>query len=207
MAEGGSKAQQKPGGGSGEKGDLDELPEVSSQFVRDCLRAEQLGDGALFAELHRGRFVFNKSAREWLYWQGHHWERDIMEYVLGAVENVALRYGREIELVDEQIAEAQANEHETAVKRLEALKKQLFKRVSSLRRLSGRNACLEYAHSNIYGTSISIRGESLDQDPWMLGLPNGVLDLRISRLQPGQYDDWICRSASVPWIGDEGGGG
>jgi len=170
------------------------LPEVSSQFVQECLHAEQLGDGALFAELHRGQFVFNKSAREWLYWQGHHWSQDIMDYVLGAVENVALRYGKEIDVVKEEITEAQANEQEGKVKHLENLQKKLLKRVSSLRRLSGRSACLEFAHSGVQGSSISIKGDDLDQDSWMMGLPNGILDLRINRLRPGRYDDWICRS-------------
>ena len=52
-------------GGSG-PGDLD------SDFIRQCLVNNELGDGELFKRLYRDDFVFNKSMDCWMRWAGHH---------------------------------------------------------------------------------------------------------------------------------------
>lgn len=71
------------------------LPAPDAEFVGECLQMEERGDGILFAELHRGKFVcvenWGKSGT-WLRWTGHHWEIDRRNLVHDAVEAVALTY-------------------------------------------------------------------------------------------------------------------
>lgn len=90
------EAEKTGGGGSGGG-------EVSSRFVRECLKANELGDGLLFKHLHTGQFVFNKSMGCWLTWTRHHWEIDKMDRALGAVENVVKPYLEDLEKVETQI--------------------------------------------------------------------------------------------------------
>ena len=40
-------------------------------------------------------------------------------------------------------------------------------------------------------------GDSWDVDPWLLGVTNGVMDLRTGILRPGRHDDWITLRAGV----------
>jgi putative DNA primase/helicase len=173
--------------------------EITSNFVMECLQAEQLGDGMLFAELLRGQFVFNKITQEWLSWQGHHWEVDLMDKAKMAVETVALRYGQEMTRLRKEIAEASAKEEKDREKFLKDLRDYLNSRVKRLRKSTGRINCLEFAHTGPNGSSLAIRGDELDQNPWLLGMKNGIMDLRTGELRPGRYDDWICKACNVEW--------
>ena len=70
----------------------DQAEKDFSKFVMDCLLANELGDGTLYAALNDGRFVFNKSSQEWMAWQDHFWALDEMDQAHIAVEDVALSY-------------------------------------------------------------------------------------------------------------------
>ncbi len=86
-------------------------PEPDPDFVAECLRMEERGDGMLFAELHRGRFVCVENwgkAGVWLRWAGHHWEIDRRNLAHDAVEDVALAYQRLAAGLAEPIAGARA---------------------------------------------------------------------------------------------------
>lgn len=69
----------------------DHLP---PDFVLDCLAQNERGDGALFAELHRGRFAYRKGRVRgvWLRREGDGWQVDRFHHVLAAVEQVARTY-------------------------------------------------------------------------------------------------------------------
>jgi putative DNA primase/helicase len=46
---------------------------------------------------------------------------------------------------------------------------------------------------------IADSGEFWDADPWLLGVPNGVIDLRTGVLRPGAQSDRITMAAAVPY--------
>lgn len=175
--------------------------DVTSKFVLHCLRSNQLGDGLLYAALHQGRFVRNQSSGEWLVWRGHHWERDIMGEALAAVEDVALRYAEELGWIEDQIAEAGMDGRKDELARLEALKKNIERRVDRLRGIAGRQACLDFAASAPNGDSLAIHGRELDADPWLLAFENGVMDLRTGLFRQGRTDDYCLKSSQVEWAG------
>lgn len=97
--------KKKVGGGDRRDGDV----KITSTFVRECLYANELGDGMLFAAIHQDKFLYNKSSGSWLNWDGHHWGEDEMAKSMSAVEDVALRYLKEAENIVNEISEASKN--------------------------------------------------------------------------------------------------
>src|SRR3989337_4384708 len=79
---------------------------ITSSFVYECLRANERGDGMLFAAKHRGKYLFDKTSLQWYAWTGHYWTRDKLENVFELVEVVAMQYLAESEKINEQIAKA-----------------------------------------------------------------------------------------------------
>lgn len=49
---------------------------------------------------------------------------------------------------------------------------------------------------------VQIELDELDPDPWLLGVKNGVVDLRSGTLRAGQPTDFITKQCSVPFIHD-----
>lgn len=52
------------------------VPDVPSDFVNQCLDANELGDGMLYAYLHQGQYMYVPQDQEWYYWGGHYWKFD-----------------------------------------------------------------------------------------------------------------------------------
>jgi len=179
------------GGGDGEE----------SGFVRRCLAANELGDGWLFKRIHKGRFLFNKAMDEWMHWTGHHWEVDVMDEVLDAVEAVVAEYLKERELVIGEIR-ALDDDHPRR-KRLISMASDLEKRVKALRSTRRRGNCVSIAHTSGHaaGDVMAIRGDEIDKKPWLLACPNGVVELKTGALRDGRSDDFLLKAARAPWQG------
>ncbi len=45
-------------------------------------------------------------------------------------------------------------------------------------------------------------GEHWDDDPWLLGVQNGVVDLRTGELRPGRWEDRITMQTRFPYVAD-----
>ena len=186
----GKKQGKAPGSDAGSK----------SKFVSDCLHAAELGDGILFAELHKNRFVFNKTGAEWLKWSGHYWEVDLMDDALSSVEDVAQEYGREAAKLTGKIEWAtKKNDIETAG-RLQGLQGMYYKRISKLRTERGRQNCLKFAHTNPTN-ALRVLGDQIDQKPWLLPCRNGVIDLKTGEMRPGRPEEYLMRASPIEWQG------
>lgn len=155
--------------------------ELEPQFVLDCFRSNELGDGALFAALMRGRYVFNASSGEWLMWTGFHWKRDSLQEALSAVEDVVLTYARVVpKYVDSSALVT------------------LHKRINRLRSNRGRKATLEAAAT--CADRLAIEGDELDSKPLLFPCANGVIDLETGELRPGRQEDYLMRASPVEWL-------
>ena len=69
------------------------VPDVPSDFLNQCLDANELGDGMMYSYLHQGQYIFVAQHNEWYYWAGHYWQRDLTDKAAGAVEKVAGKFG------------------------------------------------------------------------------------------------------------------
>lgn len=180
----------------------DEASELSSQFIQECLFANEQGDGVLYATLFKDRFLYCKNTLEWYEWQGHSWKRDIMNRSLAAVEELVARYMAEYKALGGTIADLTADaeaDNSRQIKRLSELQKQLLKRVSQLRADKRRTACLKFAHT--IDNPLAIAGEEFDNKPMLFPCANGVIDLETGRLHDGRPGDYLSLSSPVPFLG------
>lgn len=170
---------------------------VESRFVVQCMDAESLGMGMLFAAMLRDQFLFSHAAQEWYVWRGHYWERDCEGEALAAVDLVAQRCAEEIGPIEDRIAEHRESKNDYQRKAAEKEKKRIIDIVRGLRRKSGRLDCLHFASTLPDGQGLGVRGDDFDQDIWLFGCRNGVIDCRTGRFRPGRPSDRITKTSPV----------
>lgn len=171
--------------------------EITSKFVIECLDANELGDGLLYAALHRDKFVYAKGTECWYAWAEHSWRRDEMDLAIAAVENVALSYAKEIPVQAAALSESLLKDDGKAAKFRERIG-QLHARVKRLRKDSGRKNCLTFAHTNPV-MPLAVRAADFDLNPWLLACSNGVVNLKTGELEPGNPSDYISKRARAAW--------
>lgn len=176
-----------------------EAPLITPKLVKECLRANALGDGTLFSAKHRGRFVYNKSTQCWLTWAGHHWSLDEMDASFAAVEDVAVIYLEAGHGLGELIEKAESDGKKAEVDRLRKLQDEYYGRVKRLRSVDGVNNCLTFAHK--HKEPMAITELAIDQNPWLLGCANGVVDLRTGKFREGRPDDFLLKAVPHEWKG------
>ncbi|MFH1885421.1 MAG: phage/plasmid primase, P4 family [Pseudomonadota bacterium] len=72
------------------------------------------------------------------------------------------------------------------------------------RELNRRKKRADVVYLAACGTdSLGVTGEKWDSDPWLLGVANGVLDLRTGELRPGRPEYFIRTASPVEWKGRE----
>ncbi|MBA7559390.1 hypothetical protein ES708_01004 [subsurface metagenome] len=174
-------------------------PEITPKFIADCLFKNELGDGELFAAIHRDRFVYNNNAGEWYEWAGHHWRRDIMGTALSAIEDVTTPYLERATLLRKEADRVVSGETSGDEKKLRTISKSFYDRANRLRGDKGRTACLKFART--CRDPLAVVGDEFDLDPMLLGVANGVIDLRTGELIDGRQTDYISMASSVEWKG------
>ncbi len=177
--------------------------EVDSKFVRECLVTDNEGDGMLFAALLENKLLYSAVNESWYVWSGSYWQRDKVSSVLGLVRYVTERYGEEIlaleELIKKSKEENEEDIHKQLAKAWRAKIKKLEAKIKPLRQPRGRTACIQFA-TTYYDNPFSIEGSEFDKDPWLLGVPNGVVDLHSGELFPGEPGQLISKRCSCDYV-------
>lgn len=175
---------------------------VDDAFVRDCLYAEELGDGILFAVIHERRFRFNASSQSWLVWNGLFWRDDLHNEHLAGVEQVAEIYHGFAMRCAEKIQAATASQvpAEKVAAAAERDRKKALKRVRRLQTDKGRVATVKLSRSNGQA-SLSVAGEAFDKDPWLLVTSNAALDLRLGEPVEAKPEAYCSKACPVEWQG------
>lgn len=174
-----------------------EQPVLSSKFVLDCLRANELGDAMIYIALNRHKRIHNLTSKEWMSWENHHWAIDIgSAAALAAIEDVVVVYLQEAHNLVDLISKEEDQEKK---KKLIFTQKMIYKRVEKLRSIHGSNNCLAFTtrcRERIVTTS-----DQFDKKPWSLPLKNGVIELRTGELNPGRPDDMLYKACPHEWTG------
>jgi len=176
-----------------------DAPEITPRKIKQCLQSNELGDGTLYAALHRGKYLYSKNTAQWLAWRGHHWDLDIMDEAFAAVEDVAQHYLEAGHSLKDEIEQLQKDDKTDESKRLRELQKAYYGRVKKLRSVSGVGNCLTYSHR--IKEPIAIKGDEIDTNPWLLAFTNGVLDLRTGKLRDGRPEDYLLKAVPHEWKG------
>ena len=135
------------------------------------------GNAELFAHLYGDRVRFDHRRQRWLVWAGHHWQPDSdaeVRRLAKAAARQRFRAAADIDDLKEREAEAKWAIGSESRTRLDA--------VLSL---------AEAEHP------IADAGDRWDADPWLLGVPNGVVDLLTGEVRAGRQDDRITMQAGV----------
>lgn len=159
---------------------------LDKNFVLDCLSRNKVGDAALFCALFRGKYVFVQEWEKFLYWAGNFWEVDMRsKRALADAERVCEAYLN---------AWAECQDEEGS-----PLHKLLTQRLRSLRSHRGRKEMLECVTTIDDAPVIS--ADQLDQQPYLLATPSGVIDLRTGECNPGKPEQYLTSPCRTAWTG------
>lgn len=149
--------------------------------ISDFLERNEAGDADLFERLYSGRVAYDHQAGEWYFWRGNFWEadkkRDIYQTVFDGVANAYLDKART----------------ETS-----SAKKDYLDRARYLLTKKRADSVLYLAAGK---EKIGITGNEWDIDPLILGVNNGVIDLRSGLFRMGQPSEYIRSHTPVDWQG------
>ena len=177
----------------------DEEQIITSEFIHNCLFANELGDSTLYATLFRDKYLFCKNTQEWFEWNCHNWKRDIMNRALASVERVTEHYLGEYKTLAGRISDMIMADDKVGAGELKKQQANLLKRASQLRADKRRTACLKFAHT--IDQPIAIKGEEFDDKPMLFPCSTGVIDLETGKLKPGRPGDYLSMSSPVDFLG------
>ena len=141
------------------------------QFLRT-----DAGNAEIFAEASRDDLRFDHKRKRWLRWQGHRWSVDFVEFAIRRAVGIA-RYRAQVanrlkgEEKEKEIAWALASESRAHL-----------------------DAMIYLARSK---DPVADSGEGWDSDPMLLGVANGVVDLRSGKVRSGQPSDKITLHTNI----------
>ena len=151
------------------------------------------------------------TGRRWLQFQGHLWKP--IEAI--TVRNLLVRMC--VELMDklarlQKAAEVEADllHEKVAAHHAQERYKALLKGIAYIKRGGNQRNMMDCLKASLFlnvGEDPSgIQGKvQLDNNPYLLGCENGVVDLQTCQLRPGQPEDWVSKSTGYQHNGDPDG--
>ena len=155
--------------------ELQAEPEAGAAVARFALTDS--GNGEFFATHHGADLRFDHRRGRWLLWRGHRWQPDAD----GEVRRLAKAAMRQ--RLEEAVALGDSDGRVKAVRW--AIASEARARIEALLYLAQAER------------PIADAGDAWDADPWLLGCPNGVVDLRTGTLRPGHRDDGITMTTAA----------
>jgi len=134
---------------------------------------DQLRAAIHFAETRGDRWRYDHRQGRWLLWDGVRWAPDHSERIVRDVADMVL----------ERIAAAVA----------------AGQKAGKIASLTGRSALLGVRDIARAREPVADAGDGWDADPWLLGVPNGVVDLRTGVRRAGRAEDRITMQVAFPY--------
>lgn len=150
----------------------------------------ETGDAELLARLFADKVCFDHAENAWHLFRTHHWERDVTNTIGAFVANdIAAQY-----LYASAETKRREGEGETIQKRI----KELCARASALRYRNKIANVLALASSQ---PALALHGDEWDRDTMLLGVANGVLNLRANdfEFRNGAPRDYIRTTTPTQW--------
>jgi putative DNA primase/helicase len=167
---------------------LDELMEQNTAeeiTLKDYLEREQVGDAELAAARFRDRFAFDRSTRTWYIWRGNFWEQD--------------RTGEVYNVVSSRLASEYAAAGQEAIKAgNQQLAAAFFTRA---RRLLTKHYVEDVLSWLAKQPGIALTGDEWDRNDMLLGVGNGMIDLRTGEYRTGQPREFMRFHSPIDWLG------
>lgn len=154
---------------------------------------------ALFAECYQHIIRYNRTAKEWYWYNGKRWEIDTggcyaqelaKQFYPKLYKAICKKWDKQKNESDDYTSDDDVEKTTNSIKRKDAE----FKNVGKLHTLSARKTLLEDARS-VYPFST----EELDTDIYILNCQNGTLDLRTGNFHDHCPDDMLSDIAGVDY--------
>lgn len=147
--------------------------------AQDVYPTTDTGNAEYFASVSGDMVRFDHGRRAWFVFDGHHWVLDRTE----EVDRLALQAirGRQAAALKEEDTDTRKRRQKWAIK-------------SESR--GGRSNLTELAAKL---DKLAVSGDDWDTNPWLLGVQNGVVDLRTGELRGGLAVDHITKIAPLPY--------
>lgn len=158
------------------------LPSDQGETVREFGRNDS-GNAELFAHLHGHRIRYVPRWDTWIVWDGTHWARD---YKAVRVAEHAKDVGKTLLASSAEITDNQ-------------LRGKAFNWANQALGAGRIRSMIELTRGI---TGIPIDHEILDSDPWLLGVRNGVVDLRTGTYRKADPADLMTMQTQVEWDSD-----
>lgn len=137
------------------------------------------GNAEYFAVRHGRDVRYDHRRERWLLWRRHRWQPDADAEIRRLAKSAMRQRFKDAAVLDDPDARSRT-----------------AKWAIGSESRSRLDAVLYLAQAE---SPIADAGERWDAEPWLLCVPNGVIDLRTGELRPGRRDDRITMSAAVPF--------
>lgn len=145
----------------------------ASAFDPEAYGLTDAGAGDAFCARYKDIVRYDHRRDKWLIWDQHYWRPDADEEVYRIARDLARFWQKQaLKIVDYEKRRLVVN---FAIK---------------LETRRGLENCLWFAKSSL---PIATAGDMWNHDGWLLGCPNGVVDLKTGQLRPGLHDDLITQ--------------
>lgn len=171
--------------------------EIDLEFIIKCESKNTAGDAELFKKKYRKKFKFNAAADTWMYWDGDYWEIDIKGYALAAAIAIADDYEEVVKSLSKKLRGLEDND--PSEKLLIRQRKKIKARAYAARDVSRANRCLILSRSG--PDALVIKGDEIDQRPYLFPCANGVLDLKSGELVQSRQEDHLLKHSQLEWQG------
>lgn len=170
---------------------------VSIKTVKSAFNRGETGAAELLAKLFGGSIAYDHSRKQWYKWDTHRWVEDRTLLVRRLVSGpVAAQYYRVAGAILEQLTTEIDGAQEKAIR---DKAKEYSKGANSLRYKNKISNVLAEATAV---PTLALTGDEWDKDPWLLGVGNGVVDLRTGELRDGKPKDYIRTYTETDWQQD-----
>lgn len=153
----------------------------------------EAGNANLLYRLTQGDLRYVAENKIWLYWTGKRWERDTTQALATAqAKRVGTYYLQKAASLKKQLDKAD----ESLVK---ALKKQLDTVQAWAKTCRNRRGLENMLALAAKDARFVVDVERLDVNPYLLGVQNGVVDLRTGALRPDGRDEFVTMRCTVEY--------
>ena len=152
---------------------------ASYDVEEDVFPTTEAGDAEFFAQCYGGRVRYDYRRGCWLLFEQHHWH----EPACGELDRLALKAMRRRQKVVLEITDSDRRSKAARWAFAGESRKRLANMLALARSVE----------------PISDTGENWDMDPWLLGVPNGVVELQTGKLRDGCPDDRISMQTGAPF--------
>lgn len=146
-------------------------------------KQSDVGASEAFAYRYRDHVRYDHQKDQWLVWAGHYWKPDATREVC----RLAIHHAR----LWQQETSKFVDDYQDRIKLLAFTMK--------LERRNGVENLLHLAHAML---PIADSGENWNVNPYLLGCPNGVVNLKTGERHDGYADERITLQTRVPYVPD-----